>query len=77
MHNFSALIPTFHDWLLTQSYHKVEVIFLRIKVKIKAKEHHALMACWGCGGIAPCIIDLSTRWRSVVSCKLHCFIPCT
>jgi hypothetical protein len=26
-----------------------------------------MKAYWGSGGIAPCILNLSTRWRSVVS----------
>jgi hypothetical protein len=30
-------------------------------------DHHAMKAYWGSGGIAPHILDLSTRWRSVVS----------
>jgi hypothetical protein len=30
-------------------------------------EHHALKAYWGSGGIAPCILDLRTRWKWVVS----------
>jgi hypothetical protein len=30
-------------------------------------EHHAMKACWGSGSIAPCIPDLGTRWRRVVS----------
>jgi hypothetical protein len=25
--------------------------------------HHAMKTYWGSGGIAPCILDLSTRWR--------------
>jgi hypothetical protein len=30
-------------------------------------DHHAMKAYWGSGGIAPCILDLGTRWRLVVS----------
>jgi hypothetical protein len=30
-------------------------------------EHHAIKTYWGCGGIAPRILDLGTRWRWVVS----------
>jgi hypothetical protein len=30
-------------------------------------EHHAMKAYWGIGGIAPRILDPSTRWRWVVS----------
>jgi hypothetical protein len=26
-------------------------------------ERHAMKAHWGTGGIAPCILDLGTRWR--------------
>jgi hypothetical protein len=30
-------------------------------------QHHAMKAYWRSGGIAPCILDLGTRWRWVVS----------
>jgi hypothetical protein len=30
-------------------------------------EHHTMKAYWGNGGIAPHILDLSTRWRWVVN----------
>jgi hypothetical protein len=40
------------------------------KAKVKAApgpflstEHHAMKAYWGSVDIAPCIIDLDTRWR--------------
>jgi hypothetical protein len=26
-------------------------------------EHNTMKAYWGSGGVAPCILDLSTRWR--------------
>jgi len=29
-------------------------------------KHHAMQTCWGSGGIAPCILDLSSRWRWMV-----------
>jgi hypothetical protein len=38
-----------------------------IKVKVKLSlcltKYHAIKTYWGNGGIAPCILDLSTRWR--------------
>jgi hypothetical protein len=34
--------------------------------KVKS-EHHAMKAYWEIGGIAPRLLDLSTRWRRVVS----------
>jgi hypothetical protein len=30
-------------------------------------KHHAMKTYWANGGTAPCILDLSTRWRWVVS----------
>jgi len=30
-------------------------------------KYHATKTCYGCGGIAPRILDLGTRWRLVVS----------
>jgi len=30
-------------------------------------EHHAMEAYWGSRCIAPCILDLGTRWKAVVS----------
>jgi hypothetical protein len=30
-------------------------------------KHHSMKAYWGSGGIAPCILDLGTRWRWVIS----------
>jgi hypothetical protein len=30
-------------------------------------EHYATKAYWGSGAIAPCILDLGTRWRCMVS----------
>jgi len=30
-------------------------------------EHYIMKAYWGSAGMAPCILDFSTRWRWVVS----------
>jgi hypothetical protein len=38
-------------------------------------EHHAMKAYWGSGGISPRILDLSTRWRRVVSFVLRPLYP--
>jgi len=43
----------------------------RIKVKVKLAlcliKGQAMKTYWGSEGIAPCILDLGTRWRWVVS----------
>jgi len=36
-------------------------------VPVPQTEHHAMKTYWGSGGIAPCVLDLGTRWRWVVS----------
>jgi hypothetical protein len=38
-----------------------------IKLSLYLTKHHAMKTYWGSGGIAPCILDLGTRWRWVVS----------
>jgi hypothetical protein len=44
-----------------------------IKKKIQAKlylrltKHHSMKTYWGSGGIAPHILNLGIRWRSVIS----------
>jgi hypothetical protein len=35
-----------------------------VKVKLKRR---AMKACWRSGGIAPCILELGTKWKRVVS----------
>jgi hypothetical protein len=37
--------------------------------------HHVIKAYWMCGGIAPRILDLSTRWMWVVSFTLQPLYP--
>jgi hypothetical protein len=44
-------------WCYSQLKGKSEV------VPVLLTEHHTMKAYQGSGGIAPCIIDLSTRWR--------------
>jgi hypothetical protein len=46
--------------------------FIKYKVKVKVvpvllTEHHGIKVYQGSGGTAPCIPDLSTTWRLVVS----------
>jgi len=36
-------------------------------VPVLLTEHHAMKACWECGGIAPRILNLDSGWRWVVS----------
>jgi hypothetical protein len=38
-------------------------------------EHHAMKTYWGSGGIAPRILDLGTRWRSVSVSRPSRFTP--
>jgi len=38
-------------------------------------EHHAMKAYWGNGGLAPSILDLSTRWRWMTSFKSRPLYP--
>jgi len=45
------------------------VMYQKGKVKVNVKmflsltEYHAMKTYWGRGGIAPCILNLGTRWR--------------
>jgi hypothetical protein len=36
---------------------------VNIKLSMCLTKHHAMKTYWGSGSIAPCILDLSTRWR--------------
>jgi len=49
----------------------IRVMSLQVKegkfVPLILTEHHAMKAYWGSGGTAPSILDLGTRWRSVIS----------
>jgi len=36
-------------------------------LKVPRHEQHAVKTYWSSGGIAPCILNLRTRWRWVVS----------
>jgi hypothetical protein len=42
-------------------------VIVKGKVVLFLTEHHAMKVYWGSGGIAPRILDLSTRWRRVIS----------
>jgi hypothetical protein len=73
---------TVHSWLNSHEEVWKSKIKAKEKVKIKTKikvklflchflsEHYATEAYWGSRGIAPCILDLGTRWRWVVSFTL-------
>jgi hypothetical protein len=39
----------------------------KVKLSLCLTKHHAMKTYWGSGGIAPRILDLGTRWRSVIS----------
>jgi len=38
-----------------------------VKVSLYLTKRNAMKTYWGKGCIAPCILDLGTRWRRVVS----------
>jgi hypothetical protein len=40
---------------------------IRTTLSLCLPKHHAMKTYWGSGSIAPRILDLSTRWRGVVS----------
>jgi hypothetical protein len=40
---------------------------VKVKLSLSLTKHHAMKTYWGSGGIAPFILDLGTRWRSVIS----------
>jgi len=48
----------FHPWTTATKTVKVKV-----KLSLCLTKHHIMKAYWGSGGIAPHILDLSTRWR--------------
>jgi hypothetical protein len=39
----------------------------KVKLSLCLTKHHAMKTYWGSEGVAPCILDLDTRWRRVVS----------
>jgi hypothetical protein len=39
----------------------------KVKLSLCLTKHHAMKTYWGSGSIAPCIPDLGTKWRGVVS----------
>jgi hypothetical protein len=45
------------------------LIIWKVKVKLSCAltEYHTMKAYWGSRGIAPCILDLGTRWNLVIS----------
>jgi hypothetical protein len=50
--------------LVWVNYIKVKV---RVNLSLCLTKCHAMRTYWGSGGIAPCILDLGTRWRWEVS----------
>jgi hypothetical protein len=40
---------------------------IKVKLSLCLTKHHAMKTYWGSVGIAPRILDLGTRWRSMVS----------
>jgi hypothetical protein len=57
--NFSVL-PIYLSIYLSICLHVVKV---KVKSSLCLTKHHAMKTYWGSGGIAPCILDLGTRWR--------------
>jgi hypothetical protein len=51
---------------------------MKLKVKLSPffAKHHAMKTFWGNGSIAPCIINLGTGWKWVVSFKRRPLYPC-
>jgi hypothetical protein len=52
-----------HMELSLRQGHMVKVIKVKVNLSLCLSKHHAMMAYLGSGGIAPCILDLSTRRR--------------
>jgi len=40
-----------------------ELRILKVNLSVCLTEHYAMETYWGNGGIAPCILNLVTRWR--------------
>jgi hypothetical protein len=65
-----ALFPSLDPNILLSTVFwntSIQSLSLRRKSTHRKGEHHAMKAYWGSGGITPRILDLGTRWRSVVS----------
>jgi hypothetical protein len=43
--------------------HTLYMIKLKVKFSLRLTKHHAMKTYWESGGIAPCVLDLGTRWR--------------
>jgi hypothetical protein len=50
---------------LQQDFCKISLV--QAKLSLALTEHYALKAYWGSGGINLRVLDLASRWRSVVS----------
>jgi hypothetical protein len=59
----SLVIKTVSNYSCLSNYKGIKV---KVKLPLCLNKHHT-MTYWGIGGIAPHILDLSTRWRWVVS----------
>jgi hypothetical protein len=47
-------------------FHGTTVAFawkVKVKLSLYLTKHHTMKMYWESGGIAPCILDLSTKWR--------------
>jgi hypothetical protein len=64
--NINALAGSSGGWKTVLSESKN----VKLSLCFFLTEHHAMKAYWGSAGIAPHILDLCTRWRSVV-CFTH------
>jgi hypothetical protein len=61
--------PSHPSWF---KYHSDNVSY---KVPVLLTEHRTMKTYWGSGGIAPHILELSTRWRWVVTFTLRSLYP--
>jgi hypothetical protein len=50
-------------YLDLREMNQIEVIKVKVKLSPCLTKHHAMKTYWGSGDIAPCILDLGTRWR--------------
>jgi hypothetical protein len=69
MHLYHSFIKLGNIWCCTvrrRTFYVCAVNKVKVKLSLCLTKHHTMKTCWGSGGIAPCILDV-TRWRWVVS----------
>jgi hypothetical protein len=55
-----SLLLSFDHLIEERNKAKVKV---KVKLALCVTKHHAMMMCWGNGGIAPYVLNLGTKWR--------------